>query len=534
MGEVQQRLLAFLVLLALIIPGAAARKFYDDDPIWQVPAPMPVKEPNQRKLSEYYDFFYMSFGKPGERATREAPIEPPVAAGAVNTLGEVPDSMWYTNRHGRKRMSIDELRRGPGISNPPSTDDAWIVTAAKSEGVTPGFTIKDSKGRRYMLKFDSPETHELGTGADVMGTKFFYALGYFTPENYIVYFHPEQIVVAPGTKFIDHRGVERDLRQADIGKILSSVARDASGRYRAIASLFLEGKPLGPFRYNGVREDDPNDIVPHEHRRDLRGLKVFAAWLNHTDSKSLNTLDTIVDYKGKKVIRHHLIDFSAAFGTDAFEPKSPRAGHVYLLDWPDAMKTFFTLGLYAPAWVRADYKHVNGVGRIGTDAFDPEQWKSHYYNPAFSNCLPDDGFWAAKQIMRFTEPEIRALVGTAEYSDKAGVEYLVQVLVQRQRRIGQEYFSAVLPLDDFRVDEGSLEFEDLAVKYGFKPPRTYRISWSRFNNETRQTTPIPDANTPALPSTDGYLVAKIDAGEPHKAVSVYLRAHEIVGIERYW
>jgi len=31
----------------------------------------------------------------------------------VNTLGEVPDSSWFTNRLGRYDMTIDEVVRGP-------------------------------------------------------------------------------------------------------------------------------------------------------------------------------------------------------------------------------------------------------------------------------------------------------------------------------------------------------------------------------------------------------------------------------------
>ena len=39
----------------------------------------------------------------------------------------------------------------------------------------------------------------------------------------------------------------------------------------------------------------PNDVVPHEHRRELRALKVFGAWTNLVDMKAGNTLDTVVD-----------------------------------------------------------------------------------------------------------------------------------------------------------------------------------------------------------------------------------------------
>jgi hypothetical protein len=537
MAHIQQRFLKGVLLTALLAPAALqARKFYDDDPLWSLPKPLDVGKIAQRKLSEYYDFFSMTFGKPGEKSTVEAPVR----AGAINTMDEVPDSLWYTNRHGRKRMSIEELVRGPGNTHEPSMEGPWLVTAAKTEGVTAGFTIKDAKGRKYQVKFDTEENYELPSGADVMGTKFFYALGYFTPENYIVYFSPDRLQVEPGTKMVDRRGVEREMREADILHVLDAVPKDKkTGKYRAIASFYLTGQPLGPFRYFGVRTDDPNDIVPHEHRRDLRGLKVFSAWLNHTDTKSLNSLDTLIEQDGKHLIRHHLIDFSAAFGTDAFEPKSPRAGHVYLFDWTNSAKEFFTFGAYVPAWSRAHYEHVKGAGRIEADVFDPEKWVSHYYNPAFSNCLPDDGFWAAKQVMRFTEPEIRALVQTAQYTDKDAEDYLVRVLVGRQRKIGETYFKLVLPLDNFRVQDRTLHFDDLGVQYGITPQRTYSIVWSEFDNQTERRSPITRASSWEVPRHQSdYLVADIDAGEPGRTVSVYVRNRgsrpEVVGVERFW
>ena len=72
--------------------------------------------------------------------------------------------------------------------------------------------------------------------------------------------------------------------------------------------------------------------------------------MNHNDSKSLNSLDMLVEERGAKYLRHHLIDFSAVFGAEAFQPKSPRAGYVPLFDWTSSAKEFFTLGLYVPAY----------------------------------------------------------------------------------------------------------------------------------------------------------------------------------------
>lgn len=65
MGKVQQRVLIAATLVATAAT-ANGRKFYDDDPLWQMPKPMRVEQANNRKLSDVYDFFSMTFAKPGE------------------------------------------------------------------------------------------------------------------------------------------------------------------------------------------------------------------------------------------------------------------------------------------------------------------------------------------------------------------------------------------------------------------------------------------------------------------------------------
>ncbi len=64
----------------------------------------------------------------------------------------------------------------------------------------------------------------------------------------------------------------------------------------------------------GHAPDDPNDLVPHEHRRELRALRVFGAWTNLTDLKAANTLDTLATENGRSIVKHYLQDVGSTFG----------------------------------------------------------------------------------------------------------------------------------------------------------------------------------------------------------------------------
>ena len=106
----------------------------------------------------------------------------------VNTLDEVPDSSWFTNRHGTRRMTIEELARGANLDGPPGTDEEWTVIKGKSQGITPGFQIIDAKGNRYVIKLDPVKVPELSSAAEAIASKIHYAAGYNVPQNYIVYY----------------------------------------------------------------------------------------------------------------------------------------------------------------------------------------------------------------------------------------------------------------------------------------------------------------------------------------------------------
>jgi hypothetical protein len=404
--------------------------------------------------------------------------------------------------------------------------------------------MRDAKGTLYFVKPDPLSNPEMATASDVMGARFFYAIGYNTPENYIATIRPGQITVSPEATRVGESGKPRRMNMRDINGILWKVPRAADGSYRVIASRALSGKPLGSFRYTGTRTDDPNDLVPHEQRRDLRGLFVFCAWLNHTDAKSLNSLDTLVVEEGRQFVRHDLIDFGSVFGSDSDMPKNARFGHGYIIpSGGEVARGIANFGLVAKPWEKAHYPNLPSVGRFEAQAFDPDKWLPNYPNPAFDQRTPEDEYWAAKNVMSFTDEDIRAIVETGQYSDSQATDYVTKTLIARREAIGRTYFAKVLPVEDFRVAGEKLEFKDLAVVHGFSKPRQYKISWFRFDNERGSLTPVPDATSNTVPpecskARDGsYFAATLSAPEDEtKTTTVFFRKTatelRVVGIER--
>ena len=131
-----------------------------DDPIREDPdRVLSIPEPTERPLSKTIDLFQKTFTKPGGQRD----------AANVNTLGEVPNSSWFMNRMSRQVMTIDELIRGPNQGDGPNMSEPWIITGGKTEGVTPGFTIRDAEGDLYFIKFDPLYWSQMATSAEVIG-----------------------------------------------------------------------------------------------------------------------------------------------------------------------------------------------------------------------------------------------------------------------------------------------------------------------------------------------------------------------------
>lgn len=404
----------------------------------------------------------------------------------IDAFDEVANSSWFTNRNGQKTMSIEEIRRGPNQGDTPLLERPTTIVAAKTEGVTPGFTVKDAQDGRYIIKFDPKGWPQLATGAETVSTKLLYAAGYNTPENYIGSLDPSILEIRDGVMVFDKElGKERAMTRADLASLLARVNRQPDGTIRVTASKFLPGKPIGPFRYYKTRKDDPNDFIPHEHRRELRGLRTIASWVNHWDTKASNTLDIYVDDSGRRYVRHYLIDFGSTLGSQGDEPMPEWVGYETGVDPGQMLENTLRLGLVAPGWEKGRTIRYKSVGLFDYKNFKPQKFKFIVPNPAFVNQTGRDGFWAARIVTSFTDEQIRAAVETGQYSDPEAAEYLIEVLIQRRDIIGRYWFDKMNPADGFSVVESAsgpeLRFVDLAVENGYKD-----VTDVRYQYEYRQ------------------------------------------------
>ena len=405
----------------------------------------------------------------------------------VNAFDEVPDSVFFTNRHGRERMSLEDLKKGAAVTAGPEPAGKWTIIKGKFEGLSPGFFIKDAKGGKYLLKFDPLDYSELATGAEVVASRFMHAIGYNVPQYTVVYFKGEQFTIDPKARVYDDSGFQKPLTPERLEDFLSYVPKTKDGLYRASASRILQGEILGPMSLQGRRKNDPDDLVDHKDRREVRAMKVFSSWLNNYDVRESNTLDVLEEKNGQRKIQHYFIDFNSSLGARPGGPKPPHFSHEYLFDYREILKGFVSFGFWKKPWQKRwdeAGRQIQDptVGYFDNRYFNPGRFKTQLSYYPFKDLTRADGFWAAKIIMKFTDDEIREILSTGEFSDKADRDYIAQTLIERRDLIGRYWFEQANPLDDFQLhpkDDGSyeLQFEDLAVHYGFEAegPSVYHI-----------------------------------------------------------
>lgn len=516
-----------------------------------------IPQPKVYEDSQFYDFFDMSIFEQIQQGFDVPRWFGKKASVNVNAQDQVPDSSWFTNRMGLRNMTPEQVRIGPNTGNGPDMAGKWTITGRKGSGISPGFRIKDSTGTMYFIKFDMAEFDEMATGAEVVASQLYYAAGYNTAEMWIVYVRPENIDLGDDARIVDSQtGSTRAMTRKDLDDMLARVRRRPNGTYRAIAKKLLPGKPVGPFNFHGFRNDDPNDWIPHEHRRDLRGLRVVSAWLHDNDIRERNTLDMYVTENGRSFLRHYLIDAGSALGSDTLFPNQPYVGFEYILDWGEVSKSLVGLGSYEGWWYGYRPVRYKSIGYIESDAFHPRQWRQNYPLVAFENMRTADAYWAAKIVMAFTDEHIRAAVAAGDYSEPGAADYLARTLMARRDKTGRYWYEKAGALDNFRVpgaagrssagSSETLAFDDLLVTAGFAEPRDrayrYRIITGKRAGQWRDVARGEALGVP-LTATDSRareisieLQARTAGNDWSPAVSVALArnaaAWQILGVSR--
>ena len=485
----------------------------------------------------------------------------------VNSVDEVPDSSWFSNRLGKNTLSADEVERGGcdgAVLDPAAPDSSWVIDQGKTNGSTPGFRVRVAGKGKFVLKGDDLSQPERASAAQTIGARFYHAFGFWAPCDSVVYFRKELLTLKPGLTSTDNTGVTVPFDQKALDDVLGKTARRGD-LYRMVASRWLPGRAIGPFKYEETRDDDPNDVVPHEDRRELRGGRLLAAWLNHFDAREQNSMAVWLSVNPRDPesspghVRHFYLDTSDCFGSPwAFDEVTRRLGHSYYLDFADVLQDTVTLGLPERPWDRTGVtKGAELFGYFHARDFDAEKWKPGYPNPAFSRMTERDGAWAARIVAAFGKEHVEAAIRAGDLGDPAHRSFLFEQLWARRRALLSRYLSRLSPLANVQVQSGNrLCSVDLAKKNDVFDASRIRYSANMYTGRDL----AARAPAPVVAAADGSVCVTLahsrpDAGEADDSPERYaivdvsngaskgpLRAHlydlgprrgfRLVGVER--
>ena len=503
--------LVLILVLAIAPVFTAGPKFYPDDPLQREPESRDASGAKSSDIGLMYEIAMNLFAVPHLKPSN-------TRAHNVNTVDEVPDSSWFTNRIGRMPLRAEDLARGPNVDRPP-TPERWLIVAEKGRGAKPGFTAQDANGDTWFVQFDDKDRHQASTGAVEVATKIFWALGYNQVQTFITTVDPRRVEFDPKAMVRRPSGERTPFVRKDLEDLLDRAQPNPDGTYRVVAGRRLTGEVLGGFRYSGTRPDDPNDVVPHEHRRELRALRVFGAWTNLTDLKAGNTLDTLVKENGRQVVKHYLQDVGSTFGT-ANGVHDWDIGWEHFYQGDTTAKRLLTFGFGLSPWQTVPYTEYPSIGKIEGDRFDPREWKPQTPTLAYVEMRADDAFWAARLVAKFSNDAIRAIVAKARYSEPAAAAYISDTLIKRRDKVLKAWLTGVNPIVEPRLSAGgTLTFENAAVGAGVATaPTAYVLTWSKFDNATG--TNVGQTQEARVESTRGDAPPSIVQGAEFVSVAI--------------
>ena len=145
---------------------------------------------------------------------------------------------------------------------------------------------------------------------------------------------------------------------------------------------------------------------------------MFSAWLNHTDAKAINSMDTLITQNGRAIVRHNLIDFNAALGSAGIGVRERRDGYEYLVEPAAGVKALPAFGFNSARLdVTMDYPELRGHRPVRVEGVQAGTMAPPSAEPAYVRSRPDDTFWGARKLMGISDELIRAAVKAGQYSD---------------------------------------------------------------------------------------------------------------------
>ena len=469
----------------------------------------------------------------------------------VNALDEVPCSTWFCARNHLHAMSPAEVAIGPAAAPP---RPPFRILKGKARGAAIGFEVIDAAGRKFLLKLDVAGHRGMASAAEVVGGRIFHAAGYNVPGSFALDVSPAtDLTLDPGATYILYEVQRRPLTAERLREQLAESARGPDGRIRAVAVAWLPGKVVGAFDMIGRRVDDPNDRIPHEQRRSLRASRLLFAWLAVLDAGALNTLDSYVEERGRRFVRHYFIDFGAGLGSSTTRAKGPQQGQEHIVEVGRSLAALGALGFYQrpyqrqrESWWRLATEQPE-IGWFTADDFDPDEYRSGRKVPAHRRITDRDAYWGAKLVTSFSDDQIAAIVAQAGLPFVEEI-YLTRALRIRRDIIGRRYLRAATAVEAPHVAAGgsALCFDDLAIARGYADAGEVRYEVAIADESGRPRgafsarADAPKTCIP-LPSAGGsYRVVEVRtvfpgegaSGRRAKAARVHLAGTSVLGLER--
>jgi hypothetical protein len=538
-----------LAAILLLVGCDPQVRFADRAILWKDPDDKPIPLPRSVDASPNWIGFRDATFLPADRVLSLDDAEEAVNA---NALDEVPDSSWFVDlrrevdARGQMRLrhfTAGEMERGATGEFPPPTPP-FTVTKGKGIGANVGFQLVDARGVKYLFKLDPPGLIGLDTQTEIVCTRLYWSAGWLVPAEWLIDFRPSDLILEKGAKTKDRLGDDVPLDQAGLDALVRTAPLRPDGTIRAIASRWIPGKILGPFAYFGRRKDDPNDRIPHEDRRDLRGFGIFSMWINNLDTLETNTLDAYVGEPGHGHLQHWQQDVGGAFGSRAQDAIEWWMGSDIYLAPTRIVGSLLGLGFVRRPWdsdeVRWDRARESAawpeLGFFDSRHFDPRHWHPVLDNPAFLRQTARDRYWGMKRVLAVSADELRGAIASGHYRPEAA-EHLFEVLWKRRDRMARVFLAELAPLDGFRFDGARVCFDDLWITAGLGGG-----AWTQYRAESDGAELPVLRDCAELPRRAGYRVLALTVKRPgdrrfSRPVRVHLveaadGARRFVGIER--